>query len=82
MSTREPAPKAPPAVKCQMPLPLSEDFVEIGPPAPALRHRAAAPLPGGSEWTFGLVERYDREIARIADSYGLSADAWVSPTRS
>ena len=25
----------------------------------------------GSEWTFELIERYDREIARIADEYGL-----------
>jgi spore cortex formation protein SpoVR/YcgB (stage V sporulation) len=59
-----------PAVKPQMPLPLPED-PEIGPPAPALRRRASAPLPGGSEWTFGLIERYDREIARVAQTYGL-----------
>ncbi len=36
---------------------------------------AAAPtgrqLPGGSEWTFELIGRYDREIARIAQRYGL-----------
>ncbi len=25
----------------------------------------------GSEWTFELIEQYDREIARIAESYGL-----------
>lgn len=25
----------------------------------------------GSEWTFELIERYDREIARVAESYGL-----------
>lgn len=31
-------------------------------------HRA---LPGGSEWTFDLIARYDREIARIAAGYGL-----------
>jgi spore cortex formation protein SpoVR/YcgB (stage V sporulation) len=28
-------------------------------------------LPGGSEWTFELIGRYDREIARIAQQYGL-----------
>jgi stage V sporulation protein R len=28
-------------------------------------------LPGGSEWTFEMIERYDREIARIAARYGL-----------
>ena len=39
-------------------------------PAVAAR-RATSQLPGGSEWTFDLVERYDREIARIAADYGL-----------
>ena len=29
------------------------------------------PLSEGSEWTFELLERYDREIARIAAGYGL-----------
>ena len=29
------------------------------------------PLSEGSEWTFELLERYDREIARIAAEYGL-----------
>jgi spore cortex formation protein SpoVR/YcgB (stage V sporulation) len=28
-------------------------------------------LPGGSEWTFDLISRYDREIARIAARFGL-----------
>jgi spore cortex formation protein SpoVR/YcgB (stage V sporulation) len=67
---REPAPKQPAPAKRQMPLPLPDD-PEIGPPAPALRRRASAPLPGGSEWTFGLIERYDREIGRVAETYSL-----------
>ena len=25
----------------------------------------------GSEWTFDLIERYEREIARVAAGYGL-----------
>jgi len=29
------------------------------------------PLSTGSEWTFELIEAYDREIARIAADYGL-----------
>lgn len=29
------------------------------------------PISTGAEWTFELIERYDREIARIADGYGL-----------
>ncbi|WP_027856307.1 SpoVR family protein [Marinobacterium jannaschii] len=29
------------------------------------------PISTGAEWTFELIERYDREIGRIADSYGL-----------
>jgi spore cortex formation protein SpoVR/YcgB (stage V sporulation) len=33
--------------------------------------RADRLLPGGSEWTFELIERYDREIARIARRFGL-----------
>lgn len=28
-------------------------------------------LPTGSEWTFELIERYDREIAKVAERYGL-----------
>jgi len=41
-------------------------------PRPSLTvHRADRMLPGGSEWTFDLVERYDREIARVAARYGL-----------
>ena len=47
-----------------------------GPAAPGSRapdagHRAERMLPGGSEWTFDLIARYDREIARIAAHYGL-----------
>ncbi len=47
------------------------------PTASALPRPVVAPsrterqLPGGSEWTFELVERYDREIARVAARYGL-----------
>ena len=37
----------------------------------ALRRRPGEPLPSGSEWRFDLIERYDREIARVAQSYGL-----------
>ncbi|HQS99304.1 MAG: SpoVR family protein [Hydrogenophilales bacterium 16-64-46] len=29
------------------------------------------PLSDGSEWTFELIDRYDREIARVAAHYGL-----------
>lgn len=29
------------------------------------------PISTGAEWTFELIERYDREIARIAEGYGL-----------
>ena len=36
--------------------------------------RLTWPLPGGSEWTFDQVERYDLEIARVAERYGL--DTW------
>jgi stage V sporulation protein R len=51
--------EGPPEPACALPRPVS-------PPA-----RADRLLPGGSEWTFELVERYDREIARIAARYGL-----------
>ena len=33
--------------------------------------RAAQPLSTSSEWTFELIERYDREIARVAAAHGL-----------
>ena len=56
----------------------SEEFASLPPPpAPArVQPGASAPptrraerlLPGGSEWTFELIERYDREIARIAQA--------------
>ena len=36
-----------------------------------VRARAVQPLPCPSEWTFELIERYEREIARVAESYGL-----------
>lgn len=58
-----------------------DDFASLpSGPAPArmaplstasLQRRAERLLPGGSEWTFELIERYDREIARIAQGYGL-----------
>ena len=42
-------------------------------PLPTLprRRRPGEPLPSGSEWRFDLIERYDREIARVAERYGL-----------
>jgi spore cortex formation protein SpoVR/YcgB (stage V sporulation) len=56
----------------QAPLPNPLESGEVGMTATAaLNRRSAAPLPGGSEWTFGLVERYDREIGRVAEGYGL-----------
>lgn len=33
--------------------------------------RAKKPLSKGSEWTFELIEAYDREISYLADDYGL-----------
>ncbi len=38
----------------------------IAPPAPVRQ-----PISEGSEWTFELIETYDREIARVAAHYGL-----------
>ena len=35
------------------------------------RRRPNEPLPSGSEWRFDLIARYDREIARVAERYGL-----------
>ena len=29
------------------------------------------PISTGSEWTFDLIERYDREIAQLAESFKL-----------
>ena len=42
-------------------------------PLPTLprRRRPGEPLPSGSEWRFDLIERYDREIARVAEGYKL-----------
>ena len=40
-------------------------------PAPPRRRRPGEPLPSGSEWRFDLIERYDREIARVAEGYKL-----------
>jgi len=38
---------------------------------PVPGRRSAWPLPGGSEWTFEQVERYEHEIARVAARYRL-----------
>ncbi len=53
-----------------MPLPLGDGLAREAWP-PALRRRSGPPLPGGSEWSFELIERYDREIARVAAAYSL-----------
>jgi stage V sporulation protein R len=29
------------------------------------------PISTGSEWTFDLIERYEKEIGRIAEEFGL-----------
>jgi spore cortex formation protein SpoVR/YcgB (stage V sporulation) len=69
---RPPGPK-----RHQMPLPLPEFLrkggsTEPAPPAPLpARRRTAEPLSTGSEWSFDLIARYDREIARVADKFGL-----------
>jgi len=42
-----------------------------GPIPSVLPRQLVRPLPGGSEWTFELVERYEREIARVAGQYRL-----------
>ena len=70
----------PPGKKSQMPLPLPEFLRNRGaegdgpaslPPRDPSRRRAAEPLSTGSEWSFDLIARYDREIARVAAQYGL-----------
>jgi stage V sporulation protein R len=33
--------------------------------------KSRIPLPSSSDWTFELIERYDREIARVAEHYRL-----------
>jgi len=38
---------------------------------PAAPTRVHQPISEGSEWTFELIEAYDREIARVAAHYGL-----------
>jgi len=48
--------------------PLSAVAQATRPPASAQRRPA---LPTGSEWTFEMIERYDREIARVAERYEL-----------
>ena len=70
----------PPGKKSQMPLPLPEFLKNRGgegdgpaslPPRDPARRRTAEPLSTGSEWSFDLIARYDREIARVAEQYGL-----------
>ena len=41
----------------------------------AVPHRGGPMLPGGSEWTFESIAQYDREIARVAQAYGLDTYA-------
>lgn len=72
-------PIRPPGKKSQMPLPLPESHRQRageGHGAEALpardpARRRAEPLSTGSEWSFDLIARYDREIARVAAGYGL-----------
>jgi spore cortex formation protein SpoVR/YcgB (stage V sporulation) len=47
-----------------IPAPVAKD-------APAPASESHQPLSEGSEWTFELLQRYDREIARVAAHYGL-----------
>jgi spore cortex formation protein SpoVR/YcgB (stage V sporulation) len=58
-----------------MPLPLPEFLKNRGAEPLAsrepARRRSAEPLSTGSEWNFDLIGRYDREIARVAERYGL-----------
>ena len=37
----------------------------------AVRKKTREPLPGGSEWTFELLDRYNAEIQRVADDFHL-----------
>ncbi|HLV17030.1 MAG TPA: hypothetical protein VKY70_06150, partial [Pseudomonas sp.] len=37
--------------------------------------RKRQPLSTGSEWTFELIEAYDREIGRLAEGFGLDTYA-------
>lgn len=37
----------------------------------SVTERSRKPLSSGSEWTFELIERYEKEIARIAEKFGL-----------
>jgi stage V sporulation protein R len=68
MSSRDDTPPSDPvdAVPDGVPGPAS-----ALPRPPSMPVRADRMLPGGSEWTFELITRYDREIARIAERYGL-----------
>lgn len=44
----------------------------------AKKEHKRQPISTGSEWTFELIQAYDREISRIAAGY-----AWTpTPTRS
>ena len=59
-------PLRPPGKRAQMNLPDGARPLD----EPSGRRRRE-PLPSGSEWRFDLVERYDREIARVAERFGL-----------
>jgi stage V sporulation protein R len=45
--------------------------IETAPVRPAPAESRRQPLSEGSEWSFELLETYDREIARVAAHYGL-----------
>ena len=65
-------PIKPPGKRPQTSPPPSQGATTLAePPGAPLRRRANEPLPSGSEWRFELVARYDREIARVAEKYGL-----------
>ncbi len=51
---------------------LAEHSAMSPPGSPVAARSSRRPaLPSGSEWTFELIERYDREIARVAERYEL-----------
>ena len=64
----EPAPSAAPSAAFPLETPADTAALPRSASAPS---RADRQLPGGSEWTFELIEQYDREIKRIAERYGL-----------
>jgi len=60
-----------PALRRQHASHVISEAVRTEDAAGPLRRRTTEPLPSGSEWRFDLIERYDREIARVAERYGL-----------